>query len=152
MTHKRKKCSHWKCFGTNHPWDSPVSGLLGPLLLKNHRFWGWFVPKHFQWLNFFSFMGHSFGGQLFELFARETNLKKQSSVIYSSDFCPLLSITILRRISNVFSFCEKFWVKFQPQIYSTKYFSGLRKESQISSYPLDPIPQIGSPQFCLWTP
>ena len=28
----------------------------------------------------FSFMGHSFGGQLFELFARETNLKKQSSV------------------------------------------------------------------------
>ena len=29
---------------------------------------------------FFCFLGHLFGGQLFELFARETNLKKQSSV------------------------------------------------------------------------
>ena len=26
--------------------------LLGPLLLKNRRFWGWFVPKNFQWLHF----------------------------------------------------------------------------------------------------
>jgi hypothetical protein len=29
---------------------------------------------------FFYFLGQLFGGQLFELFARETNLKKQSSV------------------------------------------------------------------------
>ena len=29
----------------------------------------------------FCFLGHLFGGQLFELFARETNLKKQSSVL-----------------------------------------------------------------------
>ena len=28
----------------------------------------------------FYFLGQLFGGQLFELFARETNLKKQSSV------------------------------------------------------------------------
>ena len=30
----------------------------------------------------FYFLGQLFGGQLFELFARETNLKKQSSVSY----------------------------------------------------------------------
>jgi hypothetical protein len=30
---------------------------------------------------FFYFLGQLFGGQLFELFARETNLKKQSSVL-----------------------------------------------------------------------
>ena len=30
---------------------------------------------------FFYFLGHLFSGQLFELFARETNLKKQSSVL-----------------------------------------------------------------------
>ena len=29
-----------------------MSRLLGPLLLKNRRFWGWFVPKKFQWLHF----------------------------------------------------------------------------------------------------
>ena len=29
-----------------------MSRLLGPLLLKNRRFWGWFVPKNFQWLHF----------------------------------------------------------------------------------------------------
>ena len=29
----------------------------------------------------FYFLGQLFGGQLFELFARETNLKKQSSVL-----------------------------------------------------------------------
>ena len=28
-----------------------MSRLLGPLLLKNRRFWGWFVPKNFQWLH-----------------------------------------------------------------------------------------------------
>ena len=30
-----------------------MSGLLGPLLLKNRRVWGWFVSKKFQWLHFF---------------------------------------------------------------------------------------------------
>ena len=29
-----------------------MSRLLGPLLLKNRRFWGWFVPKKIQWLHF----------------------------------------------------------------------------------------------------
>ena len=32
---------------------------------------------------FFYFLGQLFSGQLFELFARETNLKKQSSVLLS---------------------------------------------------------------------
>jgi hypothetical protein len=36
----------------------------------------------------FCFLGQLFGGQLFELFARETNLKKQSSVLPSSVFGP----------------------------------------------------------------
>ena len=29
-----------------------MSGLLGPLLLKSGRVWGWFVPKTFQGLHF----------------------------------------------------------------------------------------------------
>jgi hypothetical protein len=34
----------------------------------------------------FYFLGQLFGGQLFELFARETNLKKQSSVQLNTFF------------------------------------------------------------------
>ena len=47
----------------------------------------------------FYFLGQLFGGQLFELFARETNLKKQSSVWW--------------RISmNISSFCYSEWEVF----------------------------------------
>ena len=38
-----------------------------------------FIPKTFQALHFF-FLGDSFGRYIFELFARETNLKKKRSV------------------------------------------------------------------------
>ena len=37
--------------------------------------------KKFSMAAFFSFLGHLIDGQLFNLFARETNLKKQSSVL-----------------------------------------------------------------------
>ena len=56
-----------------------MSGLLGHLLLKNCRVWGWLIQKLFNGY-IFCFLGHLVGGQLFELFARETNLKKKSSV------------------------------------------------------------------------
>ena len=36
--------------------------------------------KNFSRATFFCFLGHLGGGQLFELFSRETNLKKKSSV------------------------------------------------------------------------
>ena len=39
---------------------------------------------------FFYFLGQLFSGQLFELFARETNLKKQSSVSRFGLFLPFL--------------------------------------------------------------
>ena len=35
--------------------------------------------KNFSMATFFCFLGHLVGGQRFELFARETNLKKKSS-------------------------------------------------------------------------
>ena len=36
--------------------------------------------KNFSRATFFCFLGHLVGGQLFELFARETNLKEKRSV------------------------------------------------------------------------
>ena len=56
-----------------------MSGLLGPLLLKNRGLEGSLFQKIINGY-IFCFLGKLFGGQLFELFARETNLKKQSSV------------------------------------------------------------------------
>ena len=54
--------------------------LLGPILLKNRGLEGDLFQKMINGY-IFCFMGHLFGGQLFKIFARETNLKKQSSVL-----------------------------------------------------------------------
>ena len=43
--------------------------------------------KNFSKATIFGFLGHLVGGQLFELFARETNLKKKSSVDRSLSLC-----------------------------------------------------------------
>ena len=61
---------------------------------------------------FFYFLGQLFGGQLFELFARETNLKKQSSVqwsLYSS-----VSVRSLKNDSEKISMATffVFWVTY----------------------------------------
>ena len=57
-----------------------MSRLLGPLLLKIAGFEeGGLFQKIVNGYIFY-FLGQLFCGQLFELFARETNLKKQSSV------------------------------------------------------------------------
>ena len=56
-----------------------MSRLLGPLLLKNRGLEGSLFQKMINGYIFY-FLGHLFGGQLFALFARETKLKKQSSV------------------------------------------------------------------------
>ena len=79
----------------------PYTGFLGPLLLKNRRFGGRFVPKKDKWLHFF-ILGLLFGGQLSELFARETNLKKQSSVRHMGNTKEML---IFLRINT---FCQIF--------------------------------------------
>ena len=57
----------------------PVPGFQG---LSCSKTVGWRVvcSKKLSMATFFYFLGQLFGGQLFELFARETNLKKQSSV------------------------------------------------------------------------
>ena len=55
------------------------SRLLGPLLLKNHGLEGGLFQKIINGYIFY-FLGQLFSWQLFELFARVTNLKKQSSV------------------------------------------------------------------------
>ncbi len=45
-----------KCRNVNfvqmYCWNSLASRLLGPLLLKSGRVWGWFVPKTFQGIHF----------------------------------------------------------------------------------------------------
>ena len=51
---------------------------LGPILLKSGQ--GGFIPKTFQGLHFFCFLGDLFGQQVIELFACETNLNKIRSV------------------------------------------------------------------------
>ena len=56
-----------------------MSVLLGPLCSKTAGFECGLLQKNFNGY-IFCFLGHLVGGQLFELFARETNLKKQSSV------------------------------------------------------------------------
>ena len=56
-----------------------MSELLGPLLLKNRGLEGGLFQKMINGYIFY-FLSQLFSGQLFELFARETNLKKQSSV------------------------------------------------------------------------
>ena len=35
-----------------------MSRLLGPLLLKNRRFGGWFVPKKYKWLHLLSWVSY----------------------------------------------------------------------------------------------
>ena len=57
-----------------------MSRLLGPLLLKNRGLEGGLFQKIINGYIFY-FLGQLFGGQLFELFPPETNLKKQSSVL-----------------------------------------------------------------------
>ena len=57
-----------------HAWASSASPTQKPQGLRV------VCSKKFQWL-FFCFLGHLVGGQLFDLFARETNLKKKSSVM-----------------------------------------------------------------------
>ena len=54
-------------------------GFQGLSCSKTAGFEGGLFQKIFNGY-IFCFLGHLFGGQLFELFARETNLKKQSSV------------------------------------------------------------------------
>ena len=47
-----QKFEKWQniIFEPMYCWDSPMSRLLEPLLLKNRRYRGWFVPKKYQWL------------------------------------------------------------------------------------------------------
>ena len=104
-----------------------MSRLLGPLLLKNRRFWGWFVPKNSNDY-IFCFLGHLFGGQLFELFARETNLKKQSSLIRWKDneprskkMLPPAIVGDLKGLAKSASLCSSdlgigSHLKFRPQL------------------------------------
>ena len=47
---KFEKCLN-VIFGSMWCWNSLPSGLLGPLLLKSGRIWGWFFPKTFQGLH-----------------------------------------------------------------------------------------------------
>ena len=55
-------------------------GFQGLSCSKTAGFEGGLFQKNFNGY-IFCLLGHLFGGQLFELFARETNLKKQSSVL-----------------------------------------------------------------------
>ena len=55
-------------------------GFSGLSCSKVAGFEGGLFQKHFKGY-IFCFLGHLVGGQLFELFARETNLKKESSVL-----------------------------------------------------------------------
>ena len=59
----------------------PRPGFKGLSCSKTAGFEGGLFQKNFNGYIFY-FLGQLFGGQLFELFARETNLKKQSSVTF----------------------------------------------------------------------
>ena len=52
---ENKKCSPWKVFRIIHPQNRFAPGLLGPLLLKSHRFLEYFLQSSFQGLHFLFF-------------------------------------------------------------------------------------------------
>ena len=74
-----------------------MSGLLGP------GFEGGLFKKLFKGY-IFCFLGHLVGGQLFELFARETNLKKKSSVCM---YVTVKSCRVLLSTGHLFLLCQK---------------------------------------------
>ena len=98
---KMAECHFWAnvMLRHGHAWASRASPTQKPQGLRV------VCSKKFSMATFFCFLGHLFGGQLFELFARETNLKKQSSVPFSSKSMTLTQRGVLLTFSVNLALC-----------------------------------------------
>ena len=108
-------------------WESLLSGHLGPLLLKSPGVSGWFYSKNFSRATFFCFLGHSVGWYVFELFACETNLKKERRIkidgLFTTKFfvdSENVSEKFLHRCSSVMCFFQNWYFSTLVGIFEIK--------------------------------
>ena len=94
-------------------------GFQGLSCSKVQGFEGGLFQKIFKGY-IFCFLGHLFGGQLFELFARETNLKKQSSVRKQQvlNDVKLETIGALKTLKICYALRQDHHVKFRKKLLS----------------------------------